>query len=110
MTPGYPGPRRRAAPPLALAAVLLVAWELYARSSGVSPFVLPAPSQVLTALWDFRDEAIRNAIPTIVETAFGFAASVVAAIGVAIVLDRLPLARAAVEPLLVGSQTIPIVA
>jgi ABC-type nitrate/sulfonate/bicarbonate transport system permease component len=110
MTFGDPSRHRRAGPPLVLAAILLVGWELYARSSGVSPFVLPAPSQVLAALWDFRAEAIRNAIPTIIETALGFAASIVAAIAVAIALDRVPLARAAVEPLLVGSQTIPIVA
>jgi ABC-type nitrate/sulfonate/bicarbonate transport system permease component len=104
------GRGRRSGPPLVLAAVLLVAWEVYARSSGVSPFVLPAPSQVLASLWDFRAEAVRNALPTIVETLIGFAASIAAAIGVAIALDRLSIARAAVEPLLVGSQTIPIVA
>jgi ABC-type nitrate/sulfonate/bicarbonate transport system permease component len=55
---------RRFGPPLALVALLLGAWELYARSSGVSPFVLPAPTQVVGALWDFRDQAVRHAVPT----------------------------------------------
>jgi ABC-type nitrate/sulfonate/bicarbonate transport system permease component len=106
-----PGTRsRRLGPPLVLAGLLLLGWEAYARASGISPFVLPAPSQVLGALWDFRSEAIRHAVPTLVETAVGFAAAIAAAVAVAIGLDRVAWARRAVEPLLVGSQTIPIVA
>ena len=89
---------------------MLVGWEAYARSSGVSPFVLPSPTQVLGALWEFRDDAIRNLIPTVIETAVGFAASIAAAVAVAIALDRVAPARSAVEPLLVASQTIPIIA
>ena len=104
------GALRRFGPPLALVAVLLGTWELYARTSGVSPFVLPAPTQVLVALWDFRGEAVRHAVPTLVETAVGFSLSIVGATAVAVALDRVDWARRAVEPLLVGSQTIPIVA
>ena len=110
MTEPVVGQSRRLGPPLLLGGLLLLAWEVYARSSGISPFVLPAPSQVLGSLWDFRGEAVRHAIPTIVETAAGFAAAIVAATAVAVLLDRVPWARRAVEPYLVGSQTIPIVA
>jgi len=104
------GTVRRFGPPLALVAILLGGWEVYARSSGVSPFVLPAPSQVLGALWDFRSEAIRHAVPTLVETLVGFSLSIAGATAVAVALDRVGWARRAVEPLLVGSQTVPIVA
>ena len=97
-------------PPVALVAILLAAWELYAGASGVSAFVLPGPSEVLGALWDQRSEAIRNTIPTVIETAVGFSVSIVAATLVAVALDRVDLARRAIEPLLVGSQTIPIIA
>ena len=101
---------RRFGPPLALVAILLGTWEAYARSSGVSPFVLPAPTQVLGALWDQRLEAIRHTTPTIIETAVGFSVSIVTATLVAVALDRFALARRAVEPLLIGSQTVPIIA
>jgi ABC-type nitrate/sulfonate/bicarbonate transport system permease component len=101
---------RRFGPPVALVAILLGVWEVYARASGVSHFVLPGPSQVLGALWDQRSEAIRNTIPTIIETAGGFSVSIVAATLAAVALDRFPLARRAIEPLLIGSQTIPIIA
>jgi len=110
VTDAVVGRWRRAAPAVLLVALVLVAWEVYARTSGISPFVLPTPSQILAALWDFRDEAIRHAVPTVVETAVGFAVAIGAATLIAIVLDRISWARRAVEPLLVGSQTIPIVA
>jgi ABC-type nitrate/sulfonate/bicarbonate transport system permease component len=104
------GVARRYGPPVALVAGLLIVWEIYARSSGVSPFVLPSPSRILVSLWEFRGEAVRHAIPTIIETVVGFAISIASATLVAIVLDRVAWARRAVEPLLVGSQTVPIVA
>jgi len=105
-----PGRLRRLGPPLLLVTVLLLAWEAYARASGVSPFVLPAPSQVLGSLWEFRAEAWRHLVPTVVETLVGFSLSIVAAIAIATALDRVAVVRSAVEPLLVGSQTVPIVA
>jgi ABC-type nitrate/sulfonate/bicarbonate transport system permease component len=109
------GPRRRPAadalaPPTLLVAALLGVWELYARTSGVSPFVLPAPSQVVGSLWAFRAEAVRHLVPTIVETVVGFGLSIAFATAVAVALDRVGWARRAVEPLLVGSQTVPLVA
>jgi ABC-type nitrate/sulfonate/bicarbonate transport system permease component len=100
---------RRFGPPLVLVAVLVVVWELYARGSHLSAFVLPAPSQVVLALWENRGEALRHALPTIVETAVGFGVSIAFAIGAAVLMDRVAIIRRAVEPLLVGSQTIPIV-
>jgi ABC-type nitrate/sulfonate/bicarbonate transport system permease component len=114
VTPGATGHGSRAVrrfgPPLALVAILRAAWEIYARSSGVSPFVLPSPSRILVSLWEFRGEALRHTGPTIAETVVGFAISIAAATLVAIALDRVAWARRAVEPLLVGSQTVPIVA
>jgi ABC-type nitrate/sulfonate/bicarbonate transport system permease component len=105
-----PGRLGRLGPPLLLIALLLLVWELYVRISGISPFVLPAPSQVLGSLWDFRAEAWRHLVPTVVETLVGFGISIAAATATAVALDRVALIRRAVEPLLVGSQTIPILA
>jgi ABC-type nitrate/sulfonate/bicarbonate transport system permease component len=101
---------RRYAAPLVLVGLFLVAWEAYARASGVSPFVLPPPTRVLTSLWEFRDEALRHTVPTVGETIAGFAFSIIAGTAAAVAMDRIPVVRAAVAPLLVGSQTIPIVA
>jgi ABC-type nitrate/sulfonate/bicarbonate transport system permease component len=100
----------RIAPSLAVVLGLIVTWEAYARVSGISPLILPSPSRILSALIDFRDQAIANTIPTLSETLVGYGVSVVGATGAAIAMDQSPLVRRAVYPLLVGSQTIPIIA
>ena len=97
-------------PPLALVALIVLAWEAYVRLAGLDPVTLPAPSRVLGALWEFRETAAGHLVPTIVETLIGGALSVMLAIGAAVALDRWAPIRRAVEPLLVTSQTIPIVA
>ena len=101
---------RRLWPPLLLVGLFLLAWELYARSSGISPFVLPPPSRVVASLWEFRDQAFRHTLPTLGETLVGFTISILAGIGAAVAMDRIDAIRRALAPLLVGSQTIPIVA
>lgn len=101
---------RRVAPPALLVLGILVVWEAYVRLAGLDPIVLPPPSRVLTALWDARDVAATHLVPTVVEALIGCAVSAAFAIGVAITLDRWQPARHAIEPLLVTSQTIPIVA
>ena len=97
-------------PAVALVVAILVAWEAYVRVSGVAPVVLPAPSRIATALWDFRADAVRHALPTIIETVVGFLLAVVLAVTSAVAMDRMPFIRRAVEPILVTSQTIPVVA
>jgi ABC-type nitrate/sulfonate/bicarbonate transport system permease component len=101
---------RSRAPSVVLVAVILVAWEAYVRLAGVSPVVLPGPVRVAQALWEFRADAIRHTIPTLVETLLGFVAAAALAVGAAAGMDRAPAVRRAVEPILVTSQTVPIVA
>jgi ABC-type nitrate/sulfonate/bicarbonate transport system permease component len=101
---------RRWGPPLLFIAALLVAWEAYCRLAGVSPVVLPAPSRILEQLWSFRADAVRHTLPTLTETATGLAVSVVVSVAAAVVMDRFETVRRALQPLLVASQTVPVVA
>jgi ABC-type nitrate/sulfonate/bicarbonate transport system permease component len=101
---------RERLPSLALVAGILVAWEAYVRLAGVEPIVLPGPLRILEALWTFRDDALRHAIPTTVETLLGFTLAVILAVSAAAAMDRAAPMRRALEPLLVTSQTIPVVA
>ena len=97
-------------PALALVAAILVAWEAYVRIAGVEPVVLPGPVRIGEALWTYRNDAVRHALPTLIETVLGFSLAVVFAILAAAAMDRAAPVRRAVEPLLVTSQTIPVVA
>ncbi|MCI0345890.1 MAG: ABC transporter permease [Chloroflexi bacterium] len=100
----------RAAPPLVLVAGLVAAWEAYVRVSGISPLVLPAPSRIVEQLWIFRSDALGHLGPTLLEAVAGLAIAVGFAIAVALAMDRFSVLERALAPILVASQTIPVVA
>ena len=100
----------RIGPPLVLVAALAAGWEAYVRVSGVSPLVLPAPSRILAQLWAFRADALTHLGPTMLEAALGLAIAVAFAIVVALAMDRFAVLERALAPILVASQTIPVVA
>ncbi len=97
-------------PSLVLIALLLAGWETYVRVAGVSPIVLPGPVRILESLWEYRADAVRHAIPTLAATVLGFGLALVLAIVAAALMDRAPAVRRTLEPILVTTQTIPIVA
>ena len=97
-------------PPVFVVLLLLLVWEVAVRIVDADPILLPGPLRVVASLWSFRDQAVRHLVPTLLETVVGLAVSIAFGIGVAIVLDRVAVLRRAIEPLLVASQTIPIVA
>ena len=105
-----PGRLARIGPPAALVAALLAGWELYVRLSSISPLILPAPSRVLAQLWIFRTEALRHLVPTVVEALVGLSIAVVIAVAVAAAMDRFTTLQRALAPVLVASQTVPVVA
>lgn len=98
--------------PAALLALLTLAvWETVARLGLVPPFILPAPSAVWMALMEDRHLLFGVHLPaTLLEVLTGFALSVVCGslLGIAMHLFR-PLAKA-LYPLLIISQTVPLIA
>jgi ABC-type nitrate/sulfonate/bicarbonate transport system permease component len=97
-------------PALAVVASLLLVWQVGVSVSGVRPQVLPSPLRVLEQGWAFRDALWTNTVPTLQVTVVGFAASLVVAWALAIAVDFSPFLRRALTPLLVASQTLPIIA
>jgi ABC-type nitrate/sulfonate/bicarbonate transport system permease component len=97
-------------PPALLVAAVVIAWEAYCRASGISAVVLPSPTRILEQLWAFRADAVRHLLATLGETALGLAISVAFSIAIAVAMDRFVALRRALQPLLVASQTVPVVA
>lgn len=100
---------RRAAPWLVILGVFL-AWEAYCRASGISPFVLPAPSAIFDSLWRFRAGIWLNAEQTLLTTLAGFGLAIVVGMGLGVAIGASPWLYAALYPLLVGFNAIPKVA
>lgn len=101
---------RRSGPALLLVLALLVAWQIAVTVTGVRPQVLPSPVRVVEQGWAFREVLWANTVPTLQVTAIGFGTSLVVAAAIAVAVDFSPWLRRALTPLLVASQTLPIVA
>jgi ABC-type nitrate/sulfonate/bicarbonate transport system permease component len=107
---------RRVLPPLAIVLALLGAWELAARwdlladALSIEPFLVPAPSDVAESLWEDRSLLADDAWVTFREILLGLGISILLGVGFALLLHVFEPLRRALYPLLVASQTIPIVA
>ncbi len=106
---GFRQPLNRVVAPLLMIGVFVGAWEIYARNSSIGDTVLPPFSRVAQAGWADRQSLVANTLPTLREVLVGFVISVIFAFLISILLDVSPRANRAVMPLLIGSQTIPLV-
>ncbi len=107
---------RRALPPLVVVAALIGLWELAARwdlladALEIQPFLVPAPSDVAESLWNDRGLLADNAWVTLQEVLLGFTIAAVVGVVFALALHLSDLLRRAFYPLLMASQTIPVIA
>jgi|SRR5476649_660972 len=111
LKPGNLGCAVQSAWPAALLLALLMAlWELYARFSGVKATILPAPSRVFEQII-LNGQALRdNAWPTLAATLSGFILSISLAFLLSVLVDFVRPLRRALFPVLIISQTLPLVA
>jgi putative hydroxymethylpyrimidine transport system permease protein len=106
---------RRYLAPVALLVLLIGLWEAAAKwdwianALNIQDFLVPAPSDIASSLWDDRSLLLSNGWVTLKEVLLGFGIAAVVGVGFAILIHLSDLARRAVYPLLIGSQTIPIV-
>ncbi len=96
--------------PLLVVAVLVLVWQWYATTSGLGADILPTPSRVLSQAWLHRGDLMANALPTLRATLIGFAVSLVIGFFLSVVLDSSTAVRRSVLPVLVVSQTLPLIA
>jgi ABC-type nitrate/sulfonate/bicarbonate transport system permease component len=101
-------------PPLAALGLILAVWEAYSRvvlgSVAGGERILPAPTRIAQALWNNTGVLAPHAWQTLRETLIGFALALLVGLAFAVIIDLSPLLRRALYPLLVLSQTIPLLA
>ena len=95
--------------PLAIVLALLGAWELYAELGGVDRLILPAPHEVTQSLWEDRALLWDDFTVTAGEVLLGVLVAGASGFVCAVALHRWFTLRVAFYPLLIASQTIPIV-
>lgn len=100
----------RPLPAVLLLLALVGIWELYVdlKGSTFSQALLPAPHQVLGALYDDRSLLWSNFLVTAKEVLLGILVAAVLGSVLAVAIHFSPTLRRATYPLLVGSQAVPV--
>jgi putative hydroxymethylpyrimidine transport system permease protein len=93
----------------AILLIFLGGWEAYARLGGVDSFILPAPTEVASALVDDRGLLWSNLLVTAQEVGLGILVALAAGVLLAVALHFSGVLRRGVYPLLIASQAVPIV-
>jgi len=88
---------------------LLAIWEIVSRFEIVPAFILPAPSRIIVSLITGFTAMGSHILVTLFETVVGFAIAVLLAAGIAIMMDALIGVKKTIYPLVIISQTIPII-
>jgi putative hydroxymethylpyrimidine transport system permease protein len=103
-------------PPLIVVIALLGLWEVaaewdwIANALNIKPFLIPAPSDIAQSLVDDRELLASDAWVTAKEVLLGFALAAALGFAFAVVMHVSDVLRRAFYPLLVASQTVPVVA
>lgn len=99
----------RIALPAGTILLLLLIWEFFVRLTNTPLYILPAPTKVLSTLYKEAPVLWDHSLVTLSETVAGLLIAVVLAMILAILMDAFGLFRSAIYPLLVVSQTIPVI-
>jgi len=106
---------RRVLLPAALLAALIGLWQIATSSGAIAellslePYLVPSPAEVARSLWENRELLAENAWVTLREIVFGILCAVLVGVGFAISMHRWRTVHDASYPLIVASQTIPVI-
>ncbi len=102
-------------PPLLVVLGLAGLWQLAASSGfladalGLEEFLVPSPSEIAEVLSQDRELILENAGTTLIEIVAGFGLALFFGLAVAVLFRSSDLVRRAGYPLVVASQTIPVI-
>jgi putative hydroxymethylpyrimidine transport system permease protein len=101
--------------PTLLIATLIAAWQIAASSGALADilnlksYLVSSPAEIAESLWQNRSLLAENAWVTLQEVLLGFGIALVVGLGLAVALHLSETMRRAFYPLIVASQTIPII-
>src|SRR6266480_304083 len=99
----------RLGPPIMITLAGVGLWQLILPLAHVPEYLVPTPSEIaadMTTDWPVLEPAL---LVTAREILLGFVIAVAGGVGLAVLLHLVSVLRRAVYPVLIGSQTIPIV-
>jgi NitT/TauT family transport system permease protein len=102
--------RQLRAAPWLFAVIFFLLWEGGCRAFGVSTFVLPTPTVIIGALWEYRVQLLTHALHTSWMTTLGFALSIAFGLFLGLLVGSSRYLYVGLNPILVGFNSIPKVA
>ena len=96
-------------PAAALLVALIVVWEVWVTVRDTPAFVLPAPSRIWQAFLANRNLLGTHVAVTTFEAVFGLVVGAAIGVVLALIVATWPLARRVVYPIIVASQTVPMI-
>lgn len=90
--------------------ILLLLWQFLSTSGVLPSYLLPSPLDVVRAFVDDFSQLMMHARITLIEAAIGLIFGIISGFLCAFLMDRKPLIRDALYPMLVLTQTVPTVA
>ncbi|PWR04237.1 ABC transporter permease [Meridianimarinicoccus roseus] len=94
----------------ALIVGVFVFWELFCLVAGISELILPRPTRILAAFWEYAPAIWPHAWQTLYTTLVGFVCGVAIGLSLGVLIGSSRLAYDTAYPLLVGISSIPKVA
>lgn len=95
--------------PLLLLVVFFAIWEIAVEVTDTPEWMLPKPSDVFTAFREDYQLLWRHTQVTLIEVVIGFGVALIAGVTIGIAIDSSRVLERALYPLIIASQTIPMV-
>ena len=95
--------------PAAVFICCIALWEGLVALFHVPSYTLPSPSRIFSALVEDWDTLCYHALISLEEAAFGLVIAAVLAVILAILMDRFPHFKSSIYPILVVTQTVPVI-
>ncbi len=96
--------------PITTIVIIIAAWQIVVECAEIPAYILPPPLSVAAAFVDDFSSIASNGISTLAEGFIGMAIAVAISIVVAFLMDKFDRFKKTVYPLLVITQTVPVIA
>lgn len=95
--------------PLGFIIILLLLWEVGVDFFNIPSWKLPSPTLITKTLFTSMPDMYEHIKATLVECVIGFTSAILIAFVIAFIMDAIPMIKRALYPILITTQTIPII-
>lgn len=89
--------------------ILIAVWEFVTEGGHVEKYILPSPSDIVSTFFNILSDLKVHILATLQEALIGFVLAILFSLILAILMDNVPFIKRALYPLLIISQTVPII-